>query len=484
MKKIVFFFFVVFIGFNLQSIASEKSHKIALIGGSAARGYDGLRGIAEIIKADLKQYFPVEKISITPFWGIINPDPFVRGQVLIAKNEIDNFDTFIIYTGNTEVKNYLHDSQLFIKEEFRHLYSIRKNHFPDLNEDETKSDLKKIKSKIKNKLIQWGIVEPEEPVSHYHFPRFSRYANDSVPPQSLFKQALVDFENELESLIKLGATKNKKFILVTLPSNLAWTPWFSYGEKKNAEFFYESGMKKLSQKKFNEAFSALKKARDLDGFFSRTVSAQHQALFHLSKKYKNVHLLDAEEVVLSLIKKEEATFDELFSSLQHLSFKGNIFVSRGILCKMVENCPKELLMNKDLDILVTEYQQKMHVTKDEIKENNFMIARWHLAMSDLASRPESFYQQSEQYLIKYKQDLNATDDQTKYHLYSALLKLKQGKKPEGLSLANLALSQNKSDMVHFKQVLNELLPNGLPLKTALEQGGLFFIKSENKFDLK
>lgn len=489
LKLVLVLIFSIFTNFTF---ASESILKIAIIGGSAARGYDGLRGLQEILTADFKHYFPVKKIEVKLLAGLTNPDPFYRGQALVLRNEIDNYDVFIIYTGNTEVKNYLHDSQIFIKKEFRAQYPIYVNHFPNHERQNTgpePSFFQRLYLRVKNKLISLGYIEKEITESHQTFPRFPRLAEDRVPPQKIFLQSLTDFSNELEAIVKLGNTKNKKFIISTLPSSLNWRPWFSFGDKNNAaELHFEKGKKLLNEGKFDSAFTVLKEARDLDGFFTRTVSAQHQSLRTIALGNKNSSFLDSEELLLKIIKNKELTFEQLFSSMQHASFLGNIIVSRALFCSIIEqnqdffknDCPlrKEKIEYRDLENL---YLARLSVPSEEIGLNYFMIARWHLALSDLAAMPDDFYNWSLFNLAQYKKYTKSSRDLIKYYLYSSLAQLKLGNKVEAKQLANLALEQGKTE------TLNELyaeLPNSLPFYISMKNGGLSYSKLENKFDLK
>lgn len=479
--------------------------KIAVVGGSAAKGYDGLRGLTEILQMDFNKNFPNQKVVVEALIGLASPDPFYRGQAETVKVNLKKFDQFVFYTGNTEVKNYLHDSKLFIQDKYKDLYKVHKLHYPIAADEIKKTILERIWDRVKNKLVKLKIIKPSPTENHQQLLPFQRFSNDRIPPVSIYQKALDDFLNEVENIIKSSDGLNKKFYLSTVPSNLDWTPWFSFGfdgdladlnldplllTKKypnTAEFWYQQGKKKLIDKEYQAAFYYLKTARDLDGFFVRTVSSQHNGLKKITKQYNNSIFIDPEEKYLTLVKNQKISFEELFSSLQHPSLLGNIISSREIFCSIVnsnrdvfiKSCPLDL--NEDLDKILERYKKLLNVTANEEKDNHFMIARWHVAMMDLAFLKNSFIDLVERELNSYQSMLNTIEDKIRLGIFKALLEIK--KKNIAMALTYINNSYQLSSKT-FLYEISQLLPTGVPIESVLRNAGIIFDDTKNKFDLE
>src|SRR3990172_6086745 len=241
---------------------SERYLKLAIVGGSAAAGYNAERSFADFIQYELKKNLSTP-IYVKNF--AVPGYPFHRYEAEVIKNVIGDYDLFIIYEGNNEAYNFLDDSGYFRSDSNKNIRELKP--LPDSQKDST---LHPIQFLINNShSVNWfhrrmrkslEFLTSRDP-NFYNFDRnFKEFELKGILPRPEINKMKDNFREDLEEIGRLAKSQGMQVILSSVPTNEEYKPFFSYfrsditqQEIENFHRFYSRGLSNFQNGRYQEA---------------------------------------------------------------------------------------------------------------------------------------------------------------------------------------------------------------------------------------
>lgn len=506
--------------------------KIAVYGGSAGSGYLSERKLSDVLKADLEQHYPGKKFYIKNF--ATPGHPFHKVQAEFLKEDIDNFDIFVTYTGTNEGQIYIDDSGYFRKPEYKAAqfkkFGDEKSNLKLRHVDDVTGFMAFLKYSSRLYNVSSVLVNRFKPKGKeqqlYNFWNFKEFSNDIIFPENEVENIYRNFENDLTQIAELISKKDKRLIMMAEITDQFWKPGFSIFSTKTTDEqkiqiqkLYNEATMFYEAKKYKESISKIKAALAIDHepailhhylglnyyYSGKKAEAKLELAESVAKdpwhaKANKLHyaiqekLSKADPLHLSYVDPSEDFYrlydlglasPEIFSDFMHPNFLGHIVLGKNLLCRVRElieakkNICDDFLKNpRDL---LRAYQEKLNVTPFDQSENYFLSARFNIGMSDyVTAYPKDILDLGKYFLQKFyeysdKSDLNAI----RFSVFKALELSKSGKVEEAIAILNQALDKYQKQVTNF---LNEALNNGLYINEAFSNRGIILNQAINKFE--
>jgi len=508
--------------------------KVAIFGGSAADGYNSVRKIADITDFELKRRFPGGKFLVTSFAS--SGKPFHRHQAELVKSVFDQYDVFLIYAGNNEGMNYLDDLGYFRKPEFKGDKSITMSNPPSgaqalVSFLQEHSRIHNIANGLFATFQEYvGDKYNVHKVSFGRYAQFSEFEQQRLLPPEEYEKLHDNFKTELEEIAALAARAEKHVIISSVPTHVLYKPFYSVLNENLADRDREAlhqhlelGKERLAERDFKGALQHLliaheidgrvaivnyliglsylnigetdkgwmylRKSKDEDGFFVRSLSSLHEISRAISLDADYVEYID---MVGSFAELYEGglTYSDLFADIHHPSFLGHALIAHYFVKKIVEmelidqhpvevnsfQTPAEIIAQED------QYKIQLGVSKDLESYILFNISRWHVSIAGLSAYGEDYLDIAEEALGEFYALSRQTDeDRAQKWVFQALIEARRGHLSTALKAGQKALGASSDYTLAL--LYRRHLTTGDLIVDALAREGIYFAEQERHFFL-
>ena len=533
---------------NYVEVASEKIYpkypndylKIAIFGGSAARGYNSERSFGDMLPIVLQGNLNGnKKIFIRNYAE--DGRPFHRYGSELAVAAAARYDVLIIYAGTNEPLNYYDDIRYFVKPEFKKEIDLSKT--PDIaaidrliegrseNPVEDffgrRSRLYSVAKRFTAKFAsQMSMANGTKPVNKFRNARFNAFESKAIIPKTEQTKLAQAFAGDLKRVADEAKKYGAKVLLLPETPEELFSPTCSVLSEslapalrasiqtsiKKAEHLYKTnqptqatailrdilqktpdlakalhlqGMIAFDSKRWPEAWKSLRAAIDNDCFPMRTLTSMHNAMYSVVGQHENAKIID----VLNEFRKlriKGFTAQELYSDVVHPTMLGHyalaLVAAKGLDQTGVSRVG-ESLDHKLADRLREAFQDiptQLRVTNAERANAAFMQARWNLSFAFRAGNSEQYQEWARAHLHEYIKLVGESAEETSdAYLYLGLSYAIGRDYEQALRWLNEAHRRSSGRISH--RYLNDVMATGDGVRSILEEASIEFDSKANKF---
>jgi len=343
-----------------------------------------------------------------------------------------------------------------------------------------------------------------------------------------------NYRNDLEEIAQLAQDHNKVVLISSIPINEKIRPLFSVlsnqiGKEATDNFheYYRNGLEQFHSGNFDRAISYfseanniddhvaiinyylghsyirkgninkgrafLRKSFDDDGLPRRALSLIREIMMEMTQKSAQLHFVDSEKRFFEALDRGY-TYDELFIDIQHPSLLGHTIIAHNFLCALAQLQPtiqQTKQQSECLDFSSTNFRELASFYKKELNLQQseelilaYLIARWHINMSQLTAYQEDFLSVAEDEINKFfKLSEKTKQDKAVKLFFQAMIDGQRGFRDKSLLLANQAHHMAPilvEDLLFFRRTY---LPSQDNWIFAFRDFGVTFAEREKKFIL-
>jgi len=515
--------------------------KIAVVGGSAAQGYNAERNFTDVLRHELSLRYPGRRFYVRNYARA--GYPFHRYEAEVLKAVIDRYDVFLIYEGNNEAWNYLDDTGYFRTPRYKHRRTLQ---VPGQAEHDLKPALRRFLEShsrlvlVSERLLQrygapWldelvAWVDGGERARFYRYRRFHEFEPAGVVPDEELVRIRENFQRDLEEIAKLAERREKLVIVASVPTNENYKPFFSVrrvglaaDRRARFETLHREGAAAYARGDFGAAVAFLQQATaiesgvaitdyllgmaylrllraaegrghlqrsiDEDGFPIRSLSSFRVIAQATARTWNSVRYVDIVGTFHRLLD-TGLQYDDLFADLHHPSFMGHVVIAHDFLCAMARarrldidplTAPCGALDAERVRSLTSRYRRLLGISARDESAAARLNARWHLSMAGITAYPEEYLRIAEAETVRYHAASRKTaEERMETLLFLALVEARRKNPTVAVALANAAVALAPRSIGRF---LQRQLATGELLLEVLNHGGVQFSKREVRFTL-
>jgi hypothetical protein len=414
--------------------------KIAIVGESAAMGFNAEYGFKDVLFYELDRRFNgALYIRNYAREGL----PFQGQRAKVVKENIHRYDIFLIYAGHNEVHNYIDRVGKFRKPQFKkyRMFEVVPGDGASLGRRilDGHSRIYALLWRHNQHSLDATVEKAKGWKLRLHFDEFMP---EGVLPPDEREKIDTNFRNDLEEIGQLAQEHNKQVILMSAPSCEDWKPMFSvcnrqlsksdsdkwWNEYRQGESCYQGGHFSDALAHFQvahaidggvailnyrmgmslghlgrlaESHKYLRLAIDTDGFPVRALNSLFTIEESNAARFPNVHYCNMVETFEGLVDRG-CQWSELFADFQHPSFAGHVVIAHSFLSKLAEiksfSYQSPDLDSRKLSELVTLYHKEFGFSPTDQAKTAKQRVMWASGAAEISAYPEDFFALAEKNL--------------------------------------------------------------------------------------
>lgn len=517
----------------------EQYLKIAVFGGSAARGYNSERAFSDMLPSLLEgQVNGDKKVFVRNYAE--DGRPFHRFEAELAVEAAPRYDVLIVYAGTNESLNYFDDIRYFLKPEHKHVdltakpnitmmdrVAEGKSEEPVTDFFERKSRLYALALRITDSIkARLKPKSSSQATNYFRNAQFKVFEPNHVVSPSEREKLNQNFARDLKRVVEQAKTHGKKVVFMTETPDETFTPFCSVIEERldskrrgaieaaflEAQDFYEKkqpgkaetllrgvlgqspglaaalhlqGLIAFDSERWPEAWKNFRAAIDNDCFPFRTLTPLHQTMSTVASQYDNVTVVDAAAFFRKL-RQSAYSAEELFSDVVHPNILGHyvlaLLVVKGMDQTGATHASESIdaKLNGDLRAAAQAMAEHLLVTQEERNTSDFYRARWNLSMAFRSGNSKKYLEWSRAQIKNYIKMVGDTSAEVgDGYMYLSLTYAVGGDTAQAVQWLNEAYRREPGRVMH--RYATDVTATGNSIRSILDGASIEFDPKANAF---